>query len=214
VRAAVKLQARLQPDNKLLQKNAPRREEAEESGAAGAAAAGAVAGSINPFLAPTLWENLLDPAGVSDAPAGAAAAVAAAAPDGVQPAAPPDAAAAGAGSGPDAAAAAAAAVVELAGGASRPPCWGLHLAGCARATKRLDVAASKPQLNFDLRSLSLLCAAGDPFPLSVVSFAGEWQLLAASEEGGPAGAQPAPLFVSWDWKAHLQKKARLAVSGG
>lgn len=42
--------------------------------------------------------------------------------------------------------------------------------------------------------------------------AGEWQSLTGDAE--PAAPSTAPLFVSWDWKAHLQKKARLAVSGG
>ena len=40
--------------------------------------------------------------------------------------------------------------------------------------------------------------------------AGEWRPLA----GGAEPAAGPPLFVSWDWKAHLQKKARLAASGG
>lgn len=43
---------------------------------------------------------------------------------------------------------------------------------------------------------------------------GKWQALAAGAEPAQAGAPAAPLFVSWDWKARLHSKARLAVSGG
>lgn len=85
VRAVVKLQARLAPENKLLEKRAPGAQgegEAEaEAEAAPSEAAGAMeavaAAAANPFLAPTLWENRLGAASVSELPEAAAAAASA-----------------------------------------------------------------------------------------------------------------------------------------
>lgn len=252
VRAVVKLQARMAPDNKLLEKRAP------AVPVAPAGEGGAEEGA-NPFLAPTLWE---------DQPAQPIPAVALAGPSaegaaaGVGELGGTGAAAAAGGAGPAQDQAAGAAAASLAGAAcgwpgklhfSPPLCCAFAAVRCLctsvlatshgcptctrGGTEQGEFGAGRVRASLTAclcleqgYGVVLLHASGQPAvlrppllpaangrlaacPVTCHALcAGEWEVLAGEVQPAPAAA--APLFVSWDWKAHLQKKARLAVSGG